>query len=130
MKAPTGIPLVVQWLRLCAFPLQGTQVQSLAGELRSFMLSNVAKKVIKTFLFKKRKDQQREGVGQNEGSRRTKRKGSTQKGRKERNSEDETEDKLLFSGPASPGVFLFLVLCLGSTTQIPHHLLQIDLLQH
>ena len=94
------------------------------------MLSNVAKKVIKTFLFKKRKDQQREGVGQNEGSRRTKRKGSTQKGRKERNSEDETEDKLLFSGPASPGVFLFLVLCLGSTTQIPHHLLQIDLLQH
>ena len=39
----------------------------------------------RNILFKKRKDQQREGVGQNEGSRRTKRKGSTGKGGKGRN---------------------------------------------
>ena len=39
----------------------------------------------KNILFKKRKDQQREGVGQHEGSRRTQRRGSTEKGRKGRN---------------------------------------------
>ena len=53
MKGPTGTPLAVQWLRLCAFPPQGAQVQSLAGELRSFMPGNVAKDVIKTFCLKK-----------------------------------------------------------------------------
>ena len=84
MKGPTGTPLVAQGLRRCAFPPQGPQVQSLARELRSFMPCNVAQKRNINILFKKSKDQQREGVGQNERSRRTKRKGSTGKGGKGR----------------------------------------------
>jgi len=32
-----GTSLVVQWLRMC-LAMQGTQVQSLVGELRSYML--------------------------------------------------------------------------------------------
>ena len=38
---PSGNSLVVQWLGLC-FHYQG-QVRSLAGEVRSYMLCNVAK---------------------------------------------------------------------------------------
>ena len=44
--------LTIQWLRLQA-SLQGVLVQCLGGELRSHMLSGVAKKKKKKFLIKK-----------------------------------------------------------------------------
>ena len=36
LKPEEGTSLVVQWLRIC-LPMQGTQVRSLFGELRSHM---------------------------------------------------------------------------------------------
>jgi len=43
LKGNLGTSLAVQWLRLC-LPIQGLQVQSLAGELRSHMPHGQKKK--------------------------------------------------------------------------------------
>lgn len=66
------------------FHHRGLRFNSWPGTKILLMPGNVAKNVIKIFCLKKRKDQQRE-VGQHEGSRRTQRRGSTEKGRKGRN---------------------------------------------
>ena len=84
MKGPTGTPLVAQGLRCCAFSTAGAAGSIPDQGTKILHAVQCGQKRNRNILFKKRKDQQREGVGQNERSRRTKRKGSTGKGGKGR----------------------------------------------